>query len=192
MFTRQFYQRVIGSSLALSLGAWGGLSQPTQAVQLADGTISFVQPPRLLKATAPYKSIRFLGASYYFTLNVPEGAGEPLQRVTIAQREAPDTIRFSLDKTQAFADEDRDKEFTLGEVTEDKEAQTISVTFNPPIPPGETVTIRLRARNPDVPGVYLFGVTAFPQGEKVRSQFLGYGRLHFYGGNGDSSFLFSP
>ncbi len=192
MHTNQFWKRVIGSSLVLSLGVHAALSQPAQAVQLADGTVSFVQVPRLLEARTTEKGVRVLSAKYYFTLSVPSDAGEPLQRVTITQREAADRIRFSPDKTQAFADEERQKEFTLGEVTEDRETQTISVTFNPPIPPGETVTIRLYARNPDVPGVYLFGVTAFPQGEKVRSQFLGYGRLQFYGGNGDSSFLVSP
>lgn len=181
---------MIGSGLAaLSLGAYAALSQPTQAIQLADGTVSFIQPPRLLGARTTEKGIRVLIAKYYFTLSVPEGAGEPLQRVTITQREAPDKIRFSLSKTQAFADEDRDEELTLGEVTEDRETQTVSITFNPPVPPGKTVVIRLRARNPDVPGTYLFGVTAFPPGEKVNSQFLGFGRLQFYGGNGDNSFL---
>ncbi|HEY9294790.1 MAG TPA: DUF2808 domain-containing protein [Phormidium sp.] len=35
-------------------------------------------------------------------------------------------------------------------------------------------------RNPCFSGVYLFGVTAFPQGEKAHGQFLGFGRFHFY------------
>lgn len=188
MHTNQFYG-IIGGSLAISLGTYAAFSLSAQSVQLADGTVAFVQPPRLLEARTTEKGVRTIGAKYYFTLGLPSDAGEPLQRVTITQRESPDVIRFSLDKTEAFTDEDRDQQLALDEVTRDKETRTVTVTFNPPVPPGETVTIRLRARNPDVPGVYLFGVTAFPQGEKVSSQFLGFGRLQFYSGNGDSSFI---
>jgi len=37
-------------------------------------------------------------------------------------------------------------------------------------------------RNPCYGGAYLFGLTAFPQGEVPHGQFLGYGRIHFYQG----------
>lgn len=185
--SRQFYKGVIGSS-AILFGVGASLNQFAQAVQLADGTFYFVQPPSLLRARTTDKGVRALGAKYYFTLSVPEGAGEPLQRVTIAQQEGADTIRFSLDKTQAFADDEGDK-LALGKVTRDKATRTVSVVFNPPVPPGQTVTVRLRPfQNPSAPGVYLFGVTAFPQGEKAHGQFLGFGRLQFYSGsNGLSS-----
>ncbi|MDZ4877634.1 MAG: hypothetical protein CLLPBCKN_007069 [Chroococcidiopsis cubana SAG 39.79] len=53
------------------------------------------------------------------------------------------------------------------------------IAFDPPVSPGTTVTVALRAEsNPDG-GIYLFGVTAFPAREKSSGQFLGYGRLHF-------------
>ena len=40
-----------------------------------------------------------------------------------------------------------------------------TVTFNPPIQPGQTVTVALDATaNPWYGGVYLFGVTAYPEG----------------------------
>nr|WP_199755917.1 DUF2808 domain-containing protein [Chroococcidiopsis cubana] len=45
--------------------------------------------------------------------------------------------------------------------------------------PGTTVTVALRAKRNPSGGIYLFGVTAFPTGEKSSGQFLGYGRLHF-------------
>ncbi len=186
----RFYQGLIGGSLAISAGVWGTLTPFAQAVQLADGTVYFNHPPRLLEARTTEKGIRTFGAKYYFTLSLPADAGEPLQRVTIAQRQAADNIRFSLDKTQAFADQDRESEVSLGEVVDDKETQAVSVVFNPPVQPGQSVTIRLRPRrNPDVPGVYLFGVTAFPPGEKTHGQFLGFGRLHFYGGGDGFSSL---
>lgn len=183
---------MIGGSLVLLVGSVGALRQPAQAVKLANGTVYFNHPPQLLGARTTEKNIRAFGSKYYFTLSVPADAGESLQRVTIAQRESPDDVRFDLDDTLAFVDEDRDQQVTLGEVRGNEDRNTVSVTFNPPIPPGKTVTIRLEPRrNPDIGGVYLFGVTAFPQGEKSRGQFLGFGRLHFYNGNdGSSSFLF--
>jgi hypothetical protein len=70
---------------------------------------------------------------------------------------------------------------SLSEVIDDRKTRMVSVTFDPPIAPGQTVTVGLRpVRNPNVGGVYLFGVTAFPAGEKVHGQFLGFGRLQFY------------
>jgi len=182
---------MIGGSLVLWVSSIGIFSQPAAAVQLADGTVYFNHPPRLLGARTTEKNVRALGSKYYFTLSVPADAGESLQRVTIAQRESPDDLRFDLEDTLAFIDEDRDQQVALGEVTSNKGRSVVSVTFNPPIPPGKTVTVRLEPRrNPDIGGVYLFGVTAFPQGEKSRGQFLGFGRLHFYNSNDGSSFLF--
>lgn len=187
-FRHYLYKGFIGSSFGIWVGVWGALTPSAQAVQLADRTVYFNHPPRLLEATTTEKGVRVFGAKYYFTLSVPADAGEPLQRVTIAQREAVDQVRFSLDKTQAFADRDREQGLSLGEVTADQDAQTVSVVFNPPVQPGKTVTIRLRPRrNPDIGGVYLFGVTAFPQGKKAHGQFLGFGRLHFYNSSGGFS-----
>ncbi|MGB3642285.1 MAG: DUF2808 domain-containing protein, partial [Rivularia sp. (in: cyanobacteria)] len=76
------------------------------------------------------------------------------------------------------------------QITEKRDDKTVSLTFNPPVEPGKTITIALKQiRNPSSEGVYLFGVTAFPVGEKSHGQFLGYGRLHFYRNNNS---LFSP
>jgi len=184
---------MIGGSLAFWAGSVGAFTRPAQAVQLADGTVYFNHPPRLLGARTTEKNIRAFGSKYYFTLSVPADAGESLQRVTIAQRESPDDVRFDLDDTLAFVNEDRDQQVALGKVSSNEDRNMVSVTFNPPIPPGRTVTVRLEPRrNPDIGGVYLFGVTAFPQGAKAKGQFLGFGRLHFYDSfdGGSSSFWF--
>lgn len=185
-----FRSGFVGRSLAICVATFGTFSLPVQAVQLANGTVYFNHPPRLLGARTTEKSIRVWGAKYYFTLRVPADAGEPLQRVAIAQREGVDNIRFRLKDTQAFVGEGRRQPLSLGAVTFDQPTQAVSVTFNPPVPPGQTVTVRLvPRRNPDVSGVYLFGVTALPAGEKVSGQFLGFGRLHFYDSfNGFGSF----
>lgn len=154
-------------------------------VQLRDGTVYFVQPPDLVDAITTFKGVNTWGATYYFTINVPAKAGEPLQRVTITQREGVDNIRYDLEDSRAFVGTPNRKRerLTLGEVTRDRQTRTVTVNFNPPVAPGQTFTIGLRPlRNPRFSGVYLFGVTAFPVGEKSHGQFLGYGRFHFYGG----------
>lgn len=174
---------ILRTTLAFITGMGIVGAQPATAIQLADGTVYFAQPPRLVKATTTFNNVNAWGATYYFTLTVPQKAGEPLQKVTIIQREGGDNIRFDLKDSRAFVGTRNHKgaRLTLGEVTRERKTQTVSLTFNPPVPPGKTVTIGLRpVRNPLFSGVYLFGVTAFPLGEKAHGQFLGFGRLHFY------------
>ncbi|AFZ31333.1 DUF2808 domain-containing protein [Gloeocapsa sp. BRSZ] len=174
---------LLSTTLILMTGISGITPRVAQAVQLR-GTVYFVQPPDLVAATTTFKGVSAWGATYYFTVNVPANAGEPLQRVTITQRDGSDNIRFKLDDTRAFEGtrDRRGTQLTLGEVTRDRETRTVNVTFDPPVAPGRTITIGLRpVRNPLFSGVYLFGVTAFPPGEKAHGQFLGFGRFHFYG-----------
>lgn len=178
----------IGTTLALTAGIGGVAAGLAQAVQLKDGTVYFAQPPRLVEATTTFNDVNDWGATYYFTLSLPENAGEPLQRVTITQKEGLENIRYNLKDSRAFEGTRGDKgtRVTLGEVTRERETRTVSVMFNPPVPPGKTITIGLRpVRNPMFSGFYLFSVKAFPQGEKSYGQFLGFGRIHFYGSGPD-------
>lgn len=70
---------------------------------------------------------------------------------------------------------------SLWERTQPAKSGEVTVAFNPPVQPGKTVTVALRAKkNPTGGGIYLFGIKAFPGGENSYGQFLGYGRLHFY------------
>jgi len=175
--------KLFGATLAASASIWGVAAPSAHAIQLADATVSFEKPPRLINATTTYNATYVWGATYYFTLELPENAGKPLQRVTINQRQGVDDIRFNLKDTRAFEGTPRHKgeKLTVKEVTKDPETQTISVTFDPPVMPGKTVTIGLRpVRNPWISGVYIFGVTAFPESEKPYGLYLGVGRLHFY------------
>ncbi len=174
---------VFSSTLAVMASIWGVLSPSSRAIQLADGTVSFEKPPRLIDATTTFDRINVWGATYYFTVSLPENAGEPLGRVTIAQSEGLDKIRFKLDDSEAFEGKPRKKgeKLTLGSVTRDSKTGTVSVTFDPPVPPGKTITIGLEpVRNPFSSGVYLFRIKAFPAGEKAYGLDLGVGRLHFY------------
>ena len=153
-------------------------------VQLRDGTVSFVQQPRLIATATTIQDTNAWGATYYFTIDLPQNAGEPLQTVLFNQHEGVDNIRFDLKDTRAFVGTRRNKgeSITLGSVTNDKKTRTVTVVFNPPVTPGKTITIGLRpVQNPFSSGVYLFGVKAFPVGAKTAGQFMGYGRLQFYG-----------
>ncbi|QLE39687.1 DUF2808 domain-containing protein [Nostoc sp. C052] len=181
---------LFGITLSLAIGI-GEVTLPmTQAVQLRDGLVYFVQPPKLVNATTTYKEVNVWGATYYFTINVPENAGESLQKVTIAQKEGSENIRYNLDDTRAFIGTRdacgglclrKETQLKLGSVTNDRNTRTVSVNFDPPVTPGQTITIALRpVSNPSFSGVYLLGVTAFPVGEKSHGQFLGFGRFQFY------------
>ncbi|NEO03040.1 MAG: DUF2808 domain-containing protein [Moorea sp. SIO1F2] len=160
----------------------------TQAVELADGRVSFEKSPRLLDAVTTFNQADVRGATYYFTVDLPGDIGEPLQRLTINQRQGGYKIQFYPEKSSAFEGtyQDRGQPLSLGRVTKDDSTKTISVTFDPPVNPGKTITVGLRpVRNPRWGGVYLFGVTAFPPGENPYGLYLGVGRLQFYSPAGD-------
>ncbi len=173
----------LGATLAVSAGIWGVVGQPALAVTLSDGTVNFMGVPRLEGASTTFNQTYAWGATYYFTIVVPEDAGEPLQRIAIAQHEGSDDIEFDLKESRAYEGKrrNRESEIPLLAATPQNNRRILEISFNPPVSPGKTVTIALKPiQNPRYGGVYLFGVTAFPAGEKARSYFLGFGRLHFY------------
>jgi hypothetical protein len=163
---------------------------PAAAIQLADGTVYFTTPPRLERASTTQNGVYAWSATYYFTLDVPANAGEPLQKVSIVQEVNSDTVSFPEQDITAFENGKDQDRLSLGEVTSDRKTRTVIVNFNPPVQPGRKVTIALAPqRNPAHAGIYLFGVTAFPTGAKSYGQFLGFGRLHFYDGRPDGFFF---
>lgn len=175
------FQR-LGITLALGTSLWGSTAAVTQAVQLADGTVAFAKPPTLVDAITTFRATRASAAKYYFTLSLPETADEPLQKITINLRQGADNIDYRLDKTIAAVGtaRNRTEPIEIAETTFNAETQTVTVTLAEPIVPGTTFTIGLKPkRNPDLDGTYLFGVTAFPAGEKSQGIYLGAGRLQF-------------
>lgn len=174
---------LFAASLATVVSLWGIVAPSTPAIELVNGKVPFKKPLDLISATTTYNDTDVWGARYYFTISIPENAGEALGRVTINQRQGFEDIEFKLKDTQAFVGTPRHKgeRLTLKEVTKDPESPTIAVTFDPPVKPGTIVTIELRpVRNPSFGGVYIFGVTVFPAAENPYSLYLGVGRLHFY------------
>lgn len=166
----------------LGIGLLICITTPGLAVEFPDGRVAFDKGLILLAAYATYNSIRVTPAIYYFDLELPEDIGESLQQVAINQRQGSDRIKFRLDKTKAYLGTHNDKQEELNlSVTQDEETKAITVVFEQPIPPGNQVTIGLKPKkNPDIGGVYLFGVTAFPAGKKPLGLYLGAGRLQFY------------
>ncbi len=176
----------LGAVALASAIAIGTVKNHAIAVQLADGMTYFERPPALLEATSNRDAVATAGGTYYFTLDVPDNAGEPLRQVAIAQYQrdsAQQRVRFTASRTVAFEGtrSDRGNALNVSAARFDAETRTLTVTFEPAIAPGTTVTLATRPeRNPRSEGVYLFGVTAYPDGIDPYGQFLGYGRFHFY------------
>lgn len=147
----------------------------------------FVRPPSLEAARVTQAHVFAQGATYYFTLSLPNHDNTPLQKISIAQQDAASRARFvqfDLSQTEVFVGTPDQK----GELIPVREAQfapdnqTLLLTLDSPVQPGDTVTVALHPkRNPRRDGLYLFGITAFPTGVAPQGQFLGFGRLQFYG-----------
>jgi hypothetical protein len=158
-------------------------SSVSLAGQFADGRTFFERSPTLVNFSATFQSVRTWGAKYYLTINLPPDLGEPLGKVTIQQQTSIQTINFLLDQTFAFVGtrEQQGQRLTLQSVTVDPDTNTITVIFDPPVPPNNTISIGLKpVQNPDYGGIYQFGITAYPPGENSLGLYLGVGRLSIF------------
>lgn len=171
---------VLFCSVALAFVSTNSYS--SRAVQAPDGTVSFESGILLVNAYTTFNSVRVRQARYYFNLELPEGIGEPLKKVVFQQRTGTDEIEFKPEKTRAFLGDHRNKQEELESITTiNQETGEVTVEFTEAIAQGNRVTIGIKPKeNPDLGGVYLFGVTAFPEGEKPRGLYLGSGRLQFF------------
>lgn len=165
--------------VAIALGST--IKLPAQGVQAPDGTVSFEAGLLLKDAHTTFSGVRVRQARYYFDLELPNDIGESLQKVVIQQRSGGDEVKFEPEETEVYLGNHRDKAEPVQAIaTIDEATEKITVELEQPIPPGNSVTIGLKPEsNPDFGGVYLFGVTAYPTGEKARGMYLGAGRLHF-------------
>ena len=173
---------LLSGSIALT---FLGINLASKAVEAPDGTVAFESGIDLVDAHTTFSGVRVRQARYYFDLELPDDLGEPLKKIVIKQRSGSDEVKFKPDKTKAYLGNHRNKEESI-ELTAfvDEDIEEITVEFDRPIPPGSNVTIGIKpAANPDYGGVYLFGVTAYPAGEKSRGLYLGPGRLQFYRSN---------
>lgn len=156
---------------------------PANAIQYRDGTVEFSAPPRLLESYTTRNRVSDGQVTYYLTIDFPLAAQEPLDRIVISLDEGYDpSFRYRLGAIQVWQAVGEEKRLvSLGDLSQNQDTQALSIHFDPPLPPGGTVTLALRpVRNPRFAGVYLFGATAFPVGEQVRPTFMGFARLSFY------------
>lgn len=179
-----WYLKLISWLLILSSGI--AVENLAVAREINTDTAYFTKAPRLLGASATFNNVQARGAKYYFNLELPHDAGTNLQKIAIAQRQGQETIDFRLDETVAYIGTNRDKkeQIAIANVQQNEATGEITIILEKPIVPGTIFTIGLKpTKNPFYDGVYLFGVTAFPQGNNPQSLYLGVGRLNFYRGN---------
>lgn len=159
------------------------LTAPSQAVELGEGERAFEKGPRLIRTAATSNSSNSSTAKYQFTIKVPEDAGEALKAVRIQQK-GFDSVEFKHAKSSAFKGDSLagGSNLSLAAIGgNDFESGEATIVFDPPVEPGNTVTVSLKPkRNPFSGGVYQFGVTAFPTGENSRGLYLGSGRIRIY------------
>ena len=161
-----------------------GLSPVILAKEHKSSISYFSRSPRLINVMTTYRGARVRRPRYYYTIDLPNGSGNSLKTITINQRQGSEEIDYYPQDTIAFqgTPNHRENPLTIAETTWDKTTETMTITFDPPVSPGTTFTIGLKAKkNPEYGGIYLFGVTAFPAGNNPRPLYLGSGRLHFDG-----------
>ncbi|EKV03509.1 Protein of unknown function (DUF2808) [Leptolyngbya sp. PCC 7375] len=177
--------------LALSIGTIAAiaLTHTAQAVELANGTTAFLQPPQFLNAFTTNDSVMRRNATYFFTLDLPANADAALQRVVIEPQNLTRHLQpYRLDQTVAFSETagDERSELGLGNISVNEDTKAVTVEFDPPVTPGRQVTIGLRPqRNPRFDGIYVFRVTAVPDGDQPQSHIAGHGRLYFIDNDSD-------
>lgn len=152
---------------------------PTFAQSINQEISYFLKSPRLIDAVTTFRNRRAI-ATYYFTIKIPEDAGNSLKSVTINQQKNSEIIKFFPEKTKAFLGENKEEIISVNvSLTRNEEKNDIKIVFPESIKPGKTLIIGLRARNPLYGGIYQFGVTVYPQGNNPQPLYLGIGRIHF-------------
>jgi hypothetical protein len=175
------YRWIYWSAWLVAIALSSAIKFTAQGVEAPDGTVAFESGLLLLDAHTTFDGVRVQQARYYFDLELPDDIGESLQKVIIQQRTGGDEVKFEPEETEVYLGNHRDQLQRVSAIANTDEATaTITVQFEPPIAPGNSITVGLKPKsNPDYDGIYLFGVTAYPTGKKARGMYLGAGRLHF-------------
>ncbi len=74
---------------------------PTEAVELPNGQTAFVRSLRLTRAATSFPNKNNSVATYQFTIEVPEDAGEALKSIKIVQRNGSKKVVFKDNKSLA-------------------------------------------------------------------------------------------
>ncbi|MBX2866098.1 MAG: DUF2808 domain-containing protein [Leptolyngbyaceae cyanobacterium MAG.088] len=178
----------MGLGFSLSVGMLLPLSknlftQTAHAVELSGGRTAFLKPPQFLDAFTTNDYVMRRRATYFFTLDLPADADAALQSVVIAPQNLTRYLApYRLEQTTAFTGPPREPEaeLTIDNVSIDENTQAVTIDFDPPVNPGNLVTIGLRPqRNPRLDGIYVFRITTIPVGDQPQAHIAGHGRLNF-------------
>jgi hypothetical protein len=175
------YRWIYWSAWLVAIALSSAIKLTAQGVEAPDGTVAFESGLLLRDAHTTFDGVRVKQARYYFDLELPNDIGESLQKVVIQQRTGGDEVTFKPEETEVYLGDHRNQLQRVSAIANtDETTAMITVQFEPPIAPGNSITIGLKPKsNPDYEGIYLFGVTAYPTGKKARGMYLGAGRLHF-------------
>ena len=154
--------------------------QPSEAVERFNGQRAFEGSPRLIRTATRFSNRNSAAATYQFTIEVPDNAGEALKAVRISQIDGLETVMFNNQKNRASEGKNMaGASLPLASVGGQSQDGEITVVFATPIEPGNTVTIAVKPKlNPSSDGIYLFGLTAYPTGDNSQGMYLGSARIY--------------
>ncbi|MFO8039546.1 MAG: DUF2808 domain-containing protein [Sodalinema sp.] len=172
------------SGIWLGSMALGGMAR---AVEVGDGSHQFEHPPALENISSSSHTTGSWHDTHFFTIRLPEDAGEPLARVDI-ELQGPEmspemSWEYQTDDTESFlgTQDNPGDSVDLASVSHNLDEGMVSVVFDTPVSPGETVTLALSPdRNPRMPGPYNFNVTAYADENGQTGQVIGCDRLRLY------------
>ncbi|MGF1458089.1 MAG: DUF2808 domain-containing protein [Leptolyngbyaceae cyanobacterium] len=182
---RKFQRQVwaVGAITGLIMASASGLFMSSQAVQLSDGSTSFVNPPRLEEFVPNRNLTNQKDITYYATIDLLPDAGEPLKTLTVELIEGRFTrLDYHVEAIEVYGEVAGNREdYAIASADYDDNTQTLTIQLAEGVPPGRQVTFALKpVRNPSRSGVYLFDVMAAPGGDQPRSQRAGFGRVQIY------------
>lgn len=175
--------RAVVLALAASLATAVPLAvAPAPGLEL-QGRTAFTRPPWKVDLVSYHTTVGQPWAEYYFTVELPAGAGAALGELSIQQTRGVDRhFDFNVEHTRAFLGRPRREGAAVPvEARFDAAARRFSIRFPRPVAPGNTVTLVIRPwSNPAQSDTYLFQVTAYPAGANPSPAPLGFGTLRIY------------
>lgn len=113
---------------------------------------------------------------YSFSINVPK-TSKPIKKVSVSQRGGAEKINFNQSAVRVVGSSERQKPLKVSQVEIDSKTRGITATFDPPIKPGQVLTLTVGVdENPLSEGTYLFNVAVYT-GKEPNPISLGVGRL---------------
>lgn len=154
-------------------------SYPSSA-QVSPRNLSFFRSsPRLTRSVTTF-SFADVISTYIFEIEIPQNAGNNLQKIIINQQKNTETITFFPDKTKVFILNQNQKPLDVNSILNVNNNQNeIIINLSQPANPGDKIRLAIKAKNPLYGGIYQFGITVYPEGNNPQSLYLGIARFHF-------------